>query len=112
MRSNHSALCLAMLILCTVTYAGPLPPDEVPEPLQPWMNWVLLDHPQQECPLLYNVDRRRCAWPARLDISLNDRQGTFTQSWRIFADSWVMLLGDDTLWPQDIRVDGARWHTQ
>jgi hypothetical protein len=104
---THTALSLATFLLCAVTHAGPLSPETVPEPLRPWIDWVLLDHEDRSCPLLYDADKRKCAWPARLVLSLADRHGEFTQSWRVYAESWVMLPGDKALWPQDIQVSNA-----
>ena len=45
-------------------------------------------------------------WPARLDLALGARQGSFVQRWRVHADAWVPLPGDAKHWPQGVQVDG------
>jgi hypothetical protein len=78
----------------------------VPEPLRPWVDWVLHDAPQAECPFLYNAPQRHCAWPARLELKLNDSGGEFTQQWQLYSESWVQLPGDAGHWPQSVTVNG------
>lgn len=103
--------CLAVLwIVCLIPFslfAKPLNPQDVPEPLKPWVGWVLHDNEQRVCPLLYNnADSRRCAWPSRLELNLDEQAGTFAASWQVDAESWVLLPGDSALWPQQVALDG------
>ena len=87
--------------------ARPLAPDQVPEPLKPWVGWVLQDSEDRFCPFLYNNSAdRRCAWPTRLELSLEDKRGSFQMLWQVQAEGWIGLPGDDRLWPQDVEVDG------
>ena len=87
--------------------AAPLSPQDVPEPLQPWISWVLQGHEQQRCPFLYNAgDTRQCSWPSRLELQLGARGGTFAQQWLVLSDGWVPLPGNSTLWPQGVELDG------
>lgn len=81
----------------------------IPEPLRPWVGWVLHGQEQVLCPTLHDSDSdddRRCAWPARLQLVLNEKGGRFTQTWRLFKREWVTLPGNRKAWPQDVRVDG------
>lgn len=81
----------------------------IPEPLRPWVGWVLHGQEQVLCPTLHNNDSddaRRCAWPARLQLVLNEKGGRFTQTWRLFKREWVPLPGNRKAWPQEVRVDG------
>ncbi len=101
------ALGLAAALVAQAAAAQPLPRREVPEPLKPWVDWVLRGHEDQRCPPLYgSPDRRVCEWPARLALDLGDRTGSFTQSWFLGDEALVLLPGDAKHWPQDVLVDG------
>ncbi|MCA1853087.1 MAG: hypothetical protein LC647_12020, partial [Beggiatoa sp.] len=56
------ALAVASLVAAE---AGPLAPEAVPEPLKPWVPWVLHGLDDLGCPALFSDPRaRRCAWPS------------------------------------------------
>ncbi len=104
---------LALLIIITVPVAPgaasaePLTRDKTPEPLRPWIDWVLYGHEQERCPFFQgDAEHRQCAWPSRLGLDLSDRGGRFTQQWLLDREEWVPLPGDARAWPQDVRVDG------
>ena len=79
---------------------------ELPEPLRPWVDWVLHGHEDARCPFLSGAaDQRQCVWPSRLALDLDERAGRFTQQWLVHRDGWVPLPGGDRLWPQDVRID-------
>jgi len=78
----------------------------VPEPLRPWVAWVLHDAPQAQCPFLYNAPQRHCAWPVRLELKLDDAGGEFTQQWQSYGEAWLHLPGDPAHWPQSVTVNG------
>jgi hypothetical protein len=106
MRRGLGVLCLA-LALARPASAEPLAREQVPEPLRPWIDWVLRDHEDAACPFFDgSADRSECAWPARLALDLDEKGGRFTQQWRVYRDSWVSLPGDASRWPLDVRVDG------
>ena len=44
--------------------------------------------------------------PGSSSISASTR-ATFTAEWNAAGPSWALLPGDATLWPQDVRLDGA-----
>lgn len=98
---------LAVLLLSLPAAAGPLAPDDVPAPLKPWVKWALRGHEEAACPQLNGGDERPCAWPATLRLELHEKGGNFTQSWRVYAETWLPLPGDATRWPQNVTVDGA-----
>jgi len=88
--------------------AGPLAPQDVPEPLKPWIGWALHGQEQAKCPALNGSGgEHRCLWPSRLELSLDDKGGAFTQSWRVYGEAWVALPGDAKRWPQETTVDGT-----
>ena len=86
--------------------AGPLLPEQVPEPLQPWISWVLHDNQDYKCPFLYNsYQQKRCSWPSRLTLELNTEKGKFNIHWQVYQDSWVQLPGDVKHWPLKVTVN-------
>lgn len=85
--------------------AAPLQPAEVPEPLKPWVPWVLQGATQLQCPYVHaSSDQRRCAWPSRLELTLTDQRGEFVQEWLVYEPTWVPLPGDDQRWPQEVKL--------
>jgi hypothetical protein len=98
---------LFLVLLCIAPLSGPaVATVPVPEPLRPWVDWVLHDAPQAQCPFLYNAPQHHCAWPARLELKLNDTGGEFTQQWQLYAETWLHLPGDAEHWPQSVTVNG------
>lgn len=100
-------ICLLLFITQWFTYASPLAKEEVPEPLQPWVDWVLYEQDEQTCPHAYNSERRFCAWPATLELALDNTAGQFAQQWSVKTEAWVRLPGDNKQWPHDVKVDGV-----
>lgn len=95
------------LIFCAKLHAVPLNPEQVPEQLRSWVDWALYEHEDESCPFLNAAGEQRvCGWASRLDLSIDDKQGAFTQQWRLYKDDWVPLPGDEKRWPQALRVDG------
>lgn len=103
------ALALAFLaFLATPAAAEPLRREQVPEDLQPWIDWALQGHEEARCaPLLGDAGQRACAWPARLELTLDESGGGFAQQWDVQQDLWVPLPGAARPWPQEVTVDGA-----
>jgi len=95
----------------------------VPEPLKPWVDWVLADANEAGCPTVSvsaNVDNQthveRCVWPSRLELTVDDRGARFAQRWHVSTTRlpwasasaltfWVPLPGDSQRWPLDVTVD-------
>lgn len=99
---------VAWMLWAGAALAAPMPPEDVPFGLKPWIKWVLADNPQFECPYLYdNHGERRCAWSTPMQVNLDDRGGAFSVDWQVYAASWVTLPGDAQHWPQDVVVDGS-----
>jgi len=102
-------ILLAVLIVAALTpaLAEPLSRDKTPEALRPWIEWVLYGHEEERCPFFQgDADQRRCSWPSRLALDLNDHGGRFSQQWILEHDGRVPLPGDAKTWPLEVRVDG------
>ncbi len=99
------ALLFGLIFLQPVSAA--LKADKVPEPLRPWVEWVLHGEEQLHCPFLFSShDDRRCAWPTELQLDLDGQHGRFIQTWQVYAESWIRLPGDSHQWPQNVTVNG------
>src|SRR5262245_56904272 len=69
----------------------------IPDPLRPFVGWVLHDKESELCPFLQGEaddSGRRCVWPAELSLQLGERGGRFTQRFRVYKKDWVPLPGD------------------
>ena len=84
----------------------------VPAELKPWQDWVLEGKEYRNCPFFFNrsaetKDDFICAWPGRLDLSVDAQGGKFSQSWTVYStEEWIPLPGDNTYWPQRVSVNG------
>src|SRR5678815_2359825 len=87
--------------------ADPLSPKGVPDPLKPWVPWVLYGKEDATCPVLHG-GTTTCAWPTRLELTLTEKGGSMRQEWRVDTKRFVPLPGDERRWPQDVRVDGKK----
>lgn len=93
--------------LCVISSAQAIEPNDIPEPLKPWVGWVMHGENSAGCPFLYgNADTRRCAWGAALELNLSDAGGRFTQHWQAQRASWAPLPGDARQWPQSVTLNG------
>ncbi|EIJ43265.1 hypothetical protein BegalDRAFT_2414 [Beggiatoa alba B18LD] len=84
----------------------PLAPSAVPPALQPWIDWVLHEQTEKDCPYFYQREEKLCRWASQLVISVEGQQARFKQSWHTFAAGTVALLGDANLWAQDVQLNG------
>ena len=95
-----------IVVFTASVQAAPLKPEQVPEPLKPWVNWVLKDTPDRDCPFIYNsYEQKRCSWPTQLALNLMPDKGAFAISWKVYQDSWVSLPGDAKRWPLNVTVN-------
>ncbi|BBA33370.1 uncharacterized protein sS8_1410 [Methylocaldum marinum] len=100
-------LVLPLLFFTAVALADRLPRESVPEPLKPWAEWVLHGHEDRACPLVHgNPEERRCVWPTRLELELDERAGRFTLKARVYTETWLPLPGDVEHWPQQVEIGG------
>ena len=78
----------------------------VPEPLKPWVPWVLHGHEQARCPVIEGAPH--CAWPGPLALVVTATGGTFEQRWALVTQTAITLPGSADHWPQDVTVDGKK----
>ncbi|MGR8932824.1 MAG: hypothetical protein ACU837_00370 [Gammaproteobacteria bacterium] len=101
----HRIRCLLLLaawLAFPVRGAAP----EVPEPLKPWVGWVLQEHRDYRCPFVYNsFAEKRCVWASRLTLATEAQKGLFALDAAVYAESWVQLPGDADYWPQQVTLD-------
>jgi hypothetical protein len=115
MMTKRLFIALWAAVVCVLA-VGPVRAQQgagsLPEALADWQTWVLRGEEYRRCPFLAAQDPQdanafRCTWPERLVLTVDARGGTFTQSWQVFAESWLRLPGSTDDWPRDVRVDGA-----
>ena len=95
-------LLLGWLLISAYVYANPITVEQVPEPLKPWVGWVLDGKQDYTCPYFFNESARQCAWPGTLNLSLHDKGGSFTQNWEVYGKTTIRLPGDSQHWPQGV----------
>jgi hypothetical protein len=80
---------------------------EAPEPLKPWVGWVLKGREDQLCPFFNGGQARTlCRWSSPLALSLDDKKGAFSLQAKSFTEGWIPLPGDADHWPQDVKAGG------
>ncbi len=99
-------LFLVFLILA-VTPSFATEKVKVPEPLKPWVDWVLHDHQEElSCTANYNNSNNlRCNWPSSLDLEISSGKGSFKQSWYLEDESWIQLPGNEKVWPVKVSIN-------
>ncbi|MBO9663163.1 hypothetical protein [Dokdonella sp.] len=103
-------LCLARLALLTIAASAQAEPV-VPASLEPWRAWVLKQQEFRACPLIAgkagnDASDFLCAWPGVLNVAVDAGGASLAQHWRVDAEAWVPLPGDDEHWPQQVTLDG------
>jgi hypothetical protein len=95
-----------LVLLAGAALAGPLPVDQVPLPLRPWVDWALYGHETERCPQLPDEGEARCIWAGKLDLALEPTGGKFQQTWEIQVEGAVPLPGDRDRWPVAVLAGG------
>lgn len=106
MSLRRLTLIAAMVLLPVAARAAAAPAaPAVPPELEPWVEWVKgIELPPGECREV--EDTMICVWPTRLSVSVGASGGSFELDVTAHDAQSVLLPGDDSRWPQDIRVDG------
>lgn len=93
--------------LCLVNSVRALELQDIPEPLKPWVGWVMHGEKEAGCPFLYSdAASRHCAWGSALELRLAGEGGSFSQHWQVQRPDWVALPGGARQWPQAVQLDG------
>jgi hypothetical protein len=102
----------AFVAVLSVSGAASAQELSVPQVLKSWEPWVMYGEEYRRCPLRNGVAPEdssgfECRWPGRLRLSVASGGGEFAQRWRLYAEDWITLPGDETHWPENVAVDGA-----
>jgi hypothetical protein len=97
---------LLLVGLASLQTARALEIQDLPEPLKPWVNWVLADETQYRCPFFFDdFQQKHCAWPGALHLNLQAKRGNFVADWTVYRKDWIILPGDIQHWPQAVLVN-------
>lgn len=98
----RSRLIAAVLALLTIHSALASPQD-----LERWRDWILQRHPDHACPSIGRTEgTRRCAWPGKLNLTVDASHADFVQHWEVQGESWLRLPGGSGQWPQGVTING------
>lgn len=105
--------CLIIFLVYSILAITPVLAVEkpkVPEPLKPWVDWVLHDHQEELlCTANYNNPNNfKCNWPTALNLDIKARTGSFSQTWSLEHESWIQLPGNKQVWPEQVTVNGKK----
>lgn len=102
----HFMLFFILFLLVSMSSATPLSKINTPEPLKPWVDWVLQDQENYRCPFFYNnFQQKRCNWPGKLHLDLHTTHAQFSSHWRVFSENWITLPGNRKYWPQNVTIN-------
>jgi len=97
---------LALYLNLSATLAFTTDIVTIPAPLKPWVNWVLQDEKQYQCPFFYNnFTQKKCSWPGKLSLKLYNKQAQFSSQWQVYKENWIVLPGNKSHWPQKVTVN-------
>ena len=83
--------------------------QKIPEPLQPWLEWLKSKNPQLNCPPLHNdFDQRYKNYPSILYLMAEKNRMTFRQEWEVYAKSFIALPGSAEYWPQNVMINNRK----
>jgi len=104
---RFSRLFIALTLFCAPPlWAKALTPKQIPEPLKPWVDWVLQDVPDLHCPFFFNnPNQKQCSWPTQTALELVNQSGRFVAKWKIYQENWLTLPGDQKHWPLNVTVN-------
>lgn len=95
---------ITFLILLSATSSLAQETPSIPDPLKPWVPWVMERDKTRECALVGY--EKRCIWYGPLQLELNSDKGSFQLSVQLDAPGVVQIPGDDRTWPSDVKVNG------
>ncbi len=85
--------------------------SKVPDPLKPWVIWANRDLDFTKCPLKSGGNPLKfsdhlCQWPGVLSLDIQKNTGWFSQQWKTYQDGWIILPGNENLWPVSVKANG------
>lgn len=99
-------LIFVLYIQFAIALAAPLTQEKIPEPLKPWVGWVLQNEEHYQCPFFYNnFQTKQCSWPGKLALDLQSKHASFTSQWQVHKKGWISLPGNQNHWPQNVTVN-------
>jgi hypothetical protein len=99
-------LFIVFYLPLSVSLASPLIKEKVHEPLKPWLNWVLQDEENYQCPFFFNdFQKKQCSWPGKLSLNLKSKQAIFISQWLVYKESWIPLPGNLDHWPLNVTIN-------
>lgn len=106
----RTALRCWLVLLCCFLATHPAWSAEstpsIPEVLAAWKGWVLKGHEELLCPFPYNSQEPHyCVWPSELKLTINPQKANFVLKVINYDESWVILPGENDLWPQEVKVN-------
>jgi len=70
-----------------------------------WKDWIIAGFPELSCPYFgQTAASKRCAWSGTLKLKIDSKGADFAQTWTVFDDSWISLVGNEQLWPEEVAV--------
>ena len=80
-----------LLVGLVFGYGNALAQPTVPEPLEPWREWVLHGEEYRACPVLNGSrpgqpSNHVCAWPGELAVEDDASGATVSQNWDLYAE--------------------------
>ena len=80
--------------------------DTLPEPLQPWREWVLQEQPDHACPFKAGqFAERHCIWPAHIRLAAGAPGARFEMFAHSYSPGWLLLPGGEGFWPASVTVN-------
>lgn len=82
--------------------------DQIPDSLKPWESWATWGDKTRDCPRPYmDAGKPLCLWPSRLALQVDKTSGRFAFNGTVFAETWVVLPGGETVWPLGVKANGT-----
>ena len=105
-RQCLNSLVLLCLLGTAHTFQVSAEETYIPPELEPWVDWVLHNHPELSCPRKSTSGKSDyCAWVSALRLDVTDG-ANFSMAVKVFGESRIDLPGDKRHWPTNVKVDG------
>ncbi|MCK5808514.1 hypothetical protein KAH37_05990, partial [bacterium] len=100
-------LFLALLFIFNLSAKKGDSTTAIPDVLKPWQEWVMYGFEPQLCPSSFDdLNATKCSWSSPLELKITNSRAQFSQSWTLYADSWITLPGSVEQWPKQVLSSG------